>query len=183
MTREEAKEAIDILHDWGMENFTDSSVGIFADEEMLIAIPRAEEALRAEIAAQSMADKDVQAAIDELQSAVRISAWHNSDYVDTPIKDKTLRTALIALRQMRTESCEVCGTKEQINTHGRIFYKEIPHDDQALTICDDSHLQLAYDDQIGWVLHFEDNDGEGMFDVKISSCPNCGRKLKPESET
>lgn len=49
--------------------------------------------------ARQVPDGEIQAAIEELQSAVRISAWHNSDYVDTPIKDKTLRTALAALRQ------------------------------------------------------------------------------------
>ena len=90
-----------------------------------------------------------------------------------------LEAELAALRQMQpVEPCEWCGTEEQRNESGRVFYAELPHDARQLTTLDDAHLQLAYDKKTGWVLHFEDEAGDRMFDVKILACPNCGKALK-----
>lgn len=72
--------------------------------------------------------------------------------------------------------CPFCGDLEETNDTGRVFYKELPHDARFLTTLDDAHLQIAQDNN-GWVLHFEDDCGDRMFDIKISCCPICGRNL------
>lgn len=92
--------------------------------------------------------------------------------------------ALSALREQaeRDKGCEYCTTEEQQNERGRVFYKEFPHDARFLTTLDDAHLQIAFDNQSGWVLHFEDDSGDRMFDVKIASCPMCGRRLEAQHE-
>ena len=76
------------------------------------------------------------------------------------------------------DGCEYCTIEECRNPSGRIFYKQFPHNTDCLTTLDDAHLQLAYDTKSGWVLHFEDDYGDRMFDIKTNSCPNCGKLLK-----
>ncbi|MCK9482495.1 MAG: hypothetical protein M0R38_12205 [Bacteroidia bacterium] len=46
VTDEDVKRAIDILHDWDVENIHDPSVGIWRDEDMANAIPIAITALQ-----------------------------------------------------------------------------------------------------------------------------------------
>lgn len=83
---------------------------------------------------------------------------------------------------VKDEPCEYCGDKDHKNDYGRTFYKEFLHDTDILTTLDDAHLQLAYSEKTGWVLHFEDEYGDRMFDVKISNCPPCGRPLGKDVE-
>lgn len=92
------------------------------------------------------------------------------------------RLAVEALREKkeREKGCEFCRTEEQYNPGGRVFYKELPHDARFLTTLDDAHLQIAFDEKSGWVLHFEDEYGDRMFDIKINRCPMCGRDLRKE---
>jgi rubrerythrin len=88
---------------------------------------------------------------------------------------------LVALRaQQEQESCEYCSKKDSKNNSGRVFYKELPHDTRFLTTLDDAHLQLAYDQRSGWVLHFENAYGNRMFDIRVYKCPICGRQLNNE---
>ena len=77
----------------------------------------------------------------------------------------------------REKGCEYCDSIELQNSSGRVFYKELPHHTEIITTLDDAHLQIAFDDKSGWVLHFEDENGDRMFDIKINDCPMCGRKL------
>ena len=72
--------------------------------------------------------------------------------------------------------CPFCHEEEQRNFAGRKFYKELPHEATVMTTLNDAHLQLASDKK-GWVLHFEDDGGDRMFDIKVEHCPRCGRNL------
>lgn len=76
----------------------------------------------------------------------------------------------------REKGCEFCKNEEHRNDSERIFYKEFPHDLNLSTSLSDAHLQIAFDNKSGWVLHFE-NEYDRMFDDKITHCPMCGRKL------
>lgn len=73
--------------------------------------------------------------------------------------------------------CPFCEEEEQRNGSGRVFFKELPHDSRYLTTLDDAHLNLAYDKNSGYVLHFEDESGDRMFDVKVGFCPVCGKRM------
>ncbi len=88
-----------------------------------------------------------------------------------------------ALKEMkqREQGCEWCALESMRNISGRIFYKELTHDTSFLTSLDDASLQIAYDKQSGWVLHYEDENGDRMFDVKITHCSNCGRDLRKDA--
>ena len=72
--------------------------------------------------------------------------------------------------------CPICHEQEQKNDYGRVFYKELPHIENVITTLDDEHVQLV-SDKNGWALHFEDDYGDRMFDVKAEFCPVCGRNL------
>jgi hypothetical protein len=90
---------------------------------------------------------------------------------------KRLAINAILLQQEQQDGCEYCLKEEEKNSSGRVFYKELPHDTRSLTTSYDAHLQLAYDQQSEWVLHFENIAGDRMFDVRVGLCPMCGRKL------
>ena len=94
--------------------------------------------------------------------------------------------ALEALKEKaeRDKGCEYCNTVEHVNGHYRNFYKAFPHhnDDKIFTSLDFADLSIAHDNESGWVLHFEDENGDRMFDIKINHCPHCGRKLGESNE-
>ena len=109
-----------------------------------------------------------------------ISEIIGTNYGEAQCHQETMVLAAEALREKaeREKGCEYCNDEEQRNDSGRVFYKELPHDARFLTTLDDAHLQIAFDEKSGRVLHFEDDSGDRMFDVKILNCPMCGRALK-----
>ena len=76
----------------------------------------------------------------------------------------------------REKRCEYCKGFYLANASGREFYKAFQHTSDYWTTLDDVTVGIAHDKD-GYFLHFEDESGDRMFDVKISSCPVCGRKL------
>jgi len=118
-------------------------------------------------------NQELSAEQDYCQEQSRTHCLCNSKIADFQLCISAFRS-----EQEREKGCEYCKGIEQTNNSGRTFFKELPHDTAVLTTLDDAHLQIAYDDKSGWVLHFEDENGDRMFDIKISSCPICGRKLE-----
>lgn len=98
--------------------------------------------------------------------------------VDTLV---TIKQAIQALQEKaeRDKGCEYCRNVEHVNGHYRNFYKAFPHDndDKVFTTLDYADLSIAHDKKSGWVLHYESENGDKMFDIKINACPMCGRKL------
>ena len=116
--------------------------------------------------------------IEELKSnlpTLVTQEYYDSFNLAIEVKQKAIQA--LQEKAERDKGCEYCDSIELQNSSGRVFYKELPHHTEIITTLDDAHLQIAFDDKSGWVLHFEDENGDRMFDIKINDCPMCGRKL------
>lgn len=133
-----------------------------------------------------MDDKKGKKIMTDLEETIHeFEQFIDNDYKNYTVPpNNAIDLALQVLQEKleREQGCEYCNTVEQVNGHYRIFYKAFPHhnDDKIFTSLDFADLSIAHDNKNGWVLHFEDDNGDRMFDVKINYCPNCGRKLKED---
>ena len=102
----------------------------------------------------------------------------NGKVIGEFVCDDTKEIILQALQEKleREKGCEYCKGFYLENASGRKFYKAFPHTSNYWTTLDDVTVGMVHDKD-GYFLHFENESGERMFDVKISDCPMCGRKL------